>query len=137
MGAITKFKEAAIALQSDEVYTALQQARIANDADEALQEAINEFTLQRLNLNNEMEKTEKDSAKIAELNQTVNELYGQIMSNSNMQAFDKAKADVEAFIGYVNEILNAAIAGQDPMEVEPPLAKSCGAGGCSSCSGCG
>lgn len=135
MDAILNFKEAAKAFQTDDRYLALQSARKANDEDKALQDKIGEFQLVRLDLNNEMDKDDKDEARIAELNSRVNQLYNDVMGNENMVAYNKAKDDIEGFMNYVNAIINAAIDGQNPMEVEEPVPHDCG-DGCSSCSGC-
>ena len=51
MDCIDLFKRAAMALQTDPRYLALDQARKANDKDEELQNMIGEFNLARLDLN--------------------------------------------------------------------------------------
>ncbi|MFV0412933.1 MAG: YlbF family regulator [Oscillospiraceae bacterium] len=135
MDAILNFKEAARALQQDDRYRALDAARKANDADEKLQAQIGEFNLLRMELNNEMSKQDKDDAKVAKLNDQVSALYSDIMENESMIAYNQAKDEIEGFMEHVNAILNAAIDGRDPMEVDPPQ-HSCGEGGCSSCAGC-
>ena len=53
MDCIDLFKRAAVALQTDPRYLALDQARKANDNDENLQNLIGEFNLARMDLNNE------------------------------------------------------------------------------------
>lgn len=135
MDAILNFKEAAKAFQQDERYLALRAARKANDEDEALQKLLGEFNLARLDLNNAMSESEQDSARVNELNTRVNQLYSQIMANGSMVAYNKAKDDIEGFMEYVNAILNAAIDGQDPLQVEEPQPHNCGEGGCASCGG--
>ena len=136
MDTIVKFKEAALALQQDERYAALQQARKANDEDTALQEKIGQFNLLRIDVDNERSKDEKDGPRIIQLNKELNNLYNEIMSAPTMVAYNKAKEEIESFIEYVNAVLNAAIDGQDPMQVEEPVpAEACG-GSCSSCAGC-
>ena len=54
MDCIDLFKRAAVALQTDPRYLALDQARKANDNDENLQNLIGEFNLARMDLNNEI-----------------------------------------------------------------------------------
>ena len=76
MDCIDLFKRAAVALQTDPRYLALDQARKANDNDENLQNLIGEFNLARMDLNNEIGKSERDDARITELNEKVNNLYG-------------------------------------------------------------
>ena len=81
MDCIDLFKKAAAALQTDPRYLELDAARRENDRDEELQNMIGEFNLARLDLNNESAKAETDAARVAELNQRVNDLYSQIMAS--------------------------------------------------------
>lgn len=134
MDTIDLFKKAAAALQTDPCYLALAAAREANDKDEKLQEMIGEFNLARLDLNNEVGKDERDDAKVAELNAKVNQLYSEIMATQGMVDYNEAKAEAEALISYIDAIINTAMNGGDPMNVQPPEA-GC-SGSCSSCSGC-
>ena len=73
MDCIDLFKRAAVALQTDSRYLVLDQTRKANDKDEELQNLIGEFNLARMDLNNEIGKSERNDARIAELNEKVNE----------------------------------------------------------------
>ena len=107
MDCIDLFKRAAMALQTDSRYLAMDQARKMNDKDEELQNLIGEFNLARMDLNNEIGKPERSDERIAELNQKVNDLYA---------------------------IINTAMNGGDPMTVQEPSA-SC-TGSCSTCGGC-
>ena len=69
MDCIDLFKRAAVALQTDSRYLVLDQTRKANDKDEELQNLIGEFNLARMDLNNEIGKSERNDARIAELNE--------------------------------------------------------------------
>lgn len=135
MDVIDLFKKAAAALQTDARYLALDAARKANDADEKLQEMIGEFNLARLDLNNEISKDERDEAKVAELNAKVNQLYSEIMASESMVTYNEAKAEAEGLVAYIDAIINTAMNGGDPMNVQEPQAGGC-SGSCSSCSGC-
>ena len=109
MDCIDLFKRAAMALQTDSRYLAMDQARKMNDKDEELQNLI-------------------------ELNQKVNDLYGKIMADDGMVAYNEAKRDCEALVNYIDAIINTAMNGGDPMTVQEPSA-SC-TGSCSTCGGC-
>ena len=135
MDCIDLFKRAAMALHTDSRYLALDQARKMNDSYEELQNMIGEFNLARMDLNNEIGKPERNDARIAELNEKVNTLYGQIMSDEGMVAYNEAKRECEALVNYIDAIINAAMNGGDPMAVQEPSA-SC-TGSCSTCGGCG
>ena len=134
MDAIELFKKAAAAMQTDERYLALDAARRANDENKELQDMIGEFNLARMDLNNEIGKTERSDERIAELNEKVNSLYGQIMGNEGMVAYNEAKRECENLVNYIDAIINTAMNGGDPMTVEEPSA-SC-TGSCSTCGGC-
>ena len=92
MDCIDLFKRAAMALQTDPRYLALDQARKANDKDEELQNLIGEFNLARMDLNNEISKSERSDERIAELNTKVNDLYGKIMADEGMTATTRQSA---------------------------------------------
>ena len=103
MDCIDLFKKAAAALQTDVRYLELDAARRENDADEELQNMIGEFNLARLDLNNESAKPETDAARVAELNQRVNDLYSQIMASEGMVRYNAAKAECEALVSHMEE----------------------------------
>ena len=111
MDCIDLFKRAAVALQTDSRYLVLDQTRKANDKDEELQNLIGEFNLARMDLNNEIGKNERDDARIAELNEKVNSLYGQIMGNEGMVAYNEAKRECENLVNYIDAIINTAMNG--------------------------
>jgi len=106
MDCIDLFKRAAMALQTDPRYLALDQARKANDKDEELQNLIGEFNLARMDLNNEISKSERSDERIAELNTKVNDLYGKIMADEGMTAYNEAKRDCENLVNYIDAIIN-------------------------------
>ncbi len=137
MDSINKFKEAAKEFQSDERYLALAAAKKANDEDTVLQQLMEGFSEVRDTLSDERGKDERDDTRVQALNEQLNSVYNDIMTNPNMLAYNKAKEDIEVFMNYVNAIMNAAIDGEDPMAVEPPAMDCCGEEGCASCSGCG
>ena len=109
MDCIDLFKRAAMALQTDSRYLAMDQARKMNDKDEELQNLIGEFNLARMDLN-------------------------KIMADDGMVAYNEAKRDCEALVNYIDAIINTAMNGGDPMTVQEPSA-SC-TGSCSTCGGC-
>ena len=98
------------------------------------EDALDPFNLARMDLNNEIGKNERDDARIAELNEKVNSLYGQIMGNEGMVAYNEAKRECENLVNYIDAIINTAMNGGDPMTVQEPSA-SC-TGSCSTCGGC-
>ena len=134
MDCIDLFKRAAVALQTEPRYLALDTARKAMDADKELQDKIGEFNLARMDLNNEISKNERSDTHVAELNEKVNTLYGEIMAHPGMIAYNEAKKDAEAMVNHIDAIINTAMNGGDPMTVEEPSSECTGS--CSTCGGC-
>ena len=52
-----------------------------------------EFNLARMDLNNEIGKSERDDARIAELNEKVNNLYGPTLGDEGLTAYNAAKRE--------------------------------------------
>ena len=77
---------------------------------------------------------ELDAARVAELNQRVNDLYSQIMASEGMVRYNAAKAECEALVSHIDAIINTAMNGGDPMTVQAPTGGCTGS--CSTCGGC-
>ena len=133
MDVIAMARQLGKALQQDEGYLRLMVAQQQNDADETLQALIGKFNLARINLNTEQNKTDKDQARVTALNEEVRAVYGQIMDNENMAAYNKAKTEFDDTVDFVMQILRGSINGEDPDLIEKQSGCS---GSCSSCSGC-
>ena len=125
-------KELGYALQQDTRFVRTQMAQVTADEDETLQEMIGEFNLKRIALNTESTKEDKDDEKMAQLDGEVRELYEQIMSNPNMQAYHMAKTELDKLVNQIGTIVTMSAQGQDPDAIST---ESCG-GNCSGCSGC-
>lgn len=133
MEVIQAVRKLGAALQQDERYIAYQIAQQNNDNDTELQNAIQEFNALRVSLNTELSKTEKDEDKIQQINEQIKTLYREIMSNENMQAYNRAKNELDNMVKQVNGIISLSLNGEDPETCVP---SDC-SGGCSSCAGCG
>ncbi len=135
MNAIEKARELGMAIQADEKYINYHKAKELNDNDEALQEMIKEFNLKRVQLNAEMSKADKSQEKISQIDGEIKSLYGNIMANENMNAFNTAKTEMDNLLAQVNMIITMSANGEDPMTCPTEVPSSC-SGSCSSCSGC-
>lgn len=134
MDVISIARELGKAIQQDETYIKMMAVQQVNDEDTALQELIGEFNLKRIDLNNEINKSEKDQAKITAINEEVKTIYGKVMANPNMVAYNEAKTALDAQMDFVLQILRGSINGEDPDTIQPKE-EGC-SGSCSSCSGC-
>ena len=129
-------KEIGFALQEDGRYIRMQMAQAAADEDEALQGMIGEFNLKRIAVNNEATKSEadKDPERMKVLDQELREVYGRIMANANMMAYQQAKEEMDALMRQINTISTLSAQGVNPDEA---LESGSGcSGSCSTCGGC-
>lgn len=122
-------------IQKDERFTALQAAAAANDADEKLQQQMQEMQLISFKYQQEAEKGEEASQeRIAELQQDYQKLYGEIMEGENMQNYSAAAAKMEELAKYISGMIGLFFDGQDAATCELP-AEDC-THNCSTCGGC-
>ncbi len=134
MDIISLAREIGKELQKDERYLNMQIAQQNTDGDQELQNLIGEFNLKRMAINSEAQKEPQDQEKMQALNQELRAVYAQIMQNSNMAAYNKAKDELDALLKRVNAIITQSAEGTDP-ETADYEESSCG-GNCSSCGGC-
>lgn len=134
MTVIEMARELGKLIQQDERYAEYYRAKAANDADEELQQMIQEFNLKRMQLNSEMSKNDKDGALLSRLDDEIKVLYGNIMANGNMTAFNSAKDSMDSMLSQINMIITYSANGEDPATC-PSEQVSCG-GDCGSCGGC-
>ena len=122
-------------LQKDELYLKLELARQQSEEDEELQNAIGEFNLKRMAINNEASKADRSDEKMQQLNAEMRHAYAIIMSNENMIAYNEAKAEFDGVVNRVLAIINQSAQGADP-ETADYTQSSC-SGSCETCGGCG
>ena len=108
MDTISMARELGKLIQADPRYDAYIKAKETNDKDEELQKLINDFTMKRYELNMEMSKTDKDTDKVKELDGVIKNIYGEIMVNPNMAAFNAAKNAMDGMLAEINNIITAS-----------------------------
>ncbi len=119
-------------IQASEEYKNLNAAKEANDNDAELQDLIGKFNLKRIEINTAMSAEKKDEEKLAALDAELKKIYGEVMSNEHMAAFNVAKQAMDAMMNEVTTILMMCVNGEDPDTCNP---HSCG-GSCATCGGC-
>ncbi len=125
-------KEIGHAIQQDERFIKVQAAQLQADNDAALQELIGEFNLKRMAINSESAKPEQDEEKMKQLNEELREVYGRVMANPSMVAYNEAKTEMDKILNGVGAIINMAAQGLNPDDYDE---HQCG-GNCASCGGC-
>ena len=90
-------------IQKDERFIALQAAAKVNDADESLQQQMQEMQLISLKYQQEAEKGEEASQeRIQELQEDYQKLYTEIMAGENMQSYSSAASEMEKMAQYIS-----------------------------------
>ena len=133
MNVIEKARELGTAIQQDERFIRYAKARLANDSDKDLQDAIGQFNIVRMDLDREVGSDNKDDLKVKELNEKLRKVYGDIMSSPAMVEYNTAKAELDSMVNEVNVIISKCIDGEDPDTCD--TTSGC-TGSCSSCGGC-
>ncbi len=124
-------RELGKAIQQDERYLAMQKAIEANEKDTALNELMGKIQLIQVSAQHEASKENPDEGKMQAYNEEFQGVYTQIMMNPNMQAYEKARQDIDELMNYLTGILAMCVNGDDPDTCDPK-AHSCG-GDCSGC----
>lgn len=122
-------------IQNQEDYIALMAAKQLNDEDEELQNNIERFNL--LMADGERHADKDDKERVAEIEEQLQDLYDDIMSNVNMVRYNEIKDRIDETMNKVVAILAASVNGEDPMTFEPEDEDEhhCG-GDCGCCHGC-
>ena len=95
MDVISLARQLGKAIQQDESYIKMMHCAQVNDEDQELQDLIGRFNLKVVDLNNEINKSDKDQSRIDALNEEVRELYGKLMTNTSMTAYNDAKNEMD------------------------------------------
>ena len=132
MDVIALARQLGKALQNEEAYINWQNAQHVADADAELQRLIGEFNLKRMIINDEAGKKDRNQEKLTQANKEMREVYSQIMSNSNMIAYNDAKSAFDAVLNRITAIIQQSAQGADPETAD---ISDC-TGSCSTCGGC-
>ena len=110
---------------SSEEYTVFKKAEAVYQADSELSALVNEFDGCRNELIMARSGETPDEEKITKIQDRMEELYGKIMENDNMKAYNEAAGNFEGLMKRVFDGINTAVFG--PQECTH---------NCATCSGC-
>lgn len=133
MDVIKSVRELGKAIQQDPRFIRYAKAKLENDNNAELQNAINEFNLIRMQLDNLLSAEEKDENKVKELNEKLREVYAGIMANETMVEYNTARVELDALVNEINTVISKTLDGEDPETCETQ--NSC-TGSCATCGGC-
>ena len=74
-----------------------------------------------------------DQDKIKEYNDELKRVYGLVMTNPNMIAYNEAKSAMDQLLAEVNDLVTQCVNGEDPDTVQPSAGCT---GSCATCGGC-
>jgi len=134
MDVIANARELGKLIQKDPRFMRLQEAAAVNEADEGLQQSIEQFNEMRVALNTEVSKSERDQDKISSMNTAFHALYDDIMQTPAMQDYNEAKAEATELMNFIYQIITGSFNGFDPDTIE--YQESGCSGSCDGCSGC-
>ena len=84
-------------------------------------------------INNEAAKEDRSEELIEQYNKELREIYGRVMQNEHMAAYQAAKNEFDALMQRVTGVLSMCAEGQDPDGCDPD---ACGCtGSCATCGG--
>ena len=113
-------------IQKDERFIALQAAAKVNDADENLQQQMQEMQLISLKYQQEAEKGEEASQeRIQKFQEDYQKLYTEIMAGENMQNYSSAASEMEKMAQYISGMIGLFFDGQDAETCELPPQDAC------------
>ena len=135
MDVILKARELGVAIQQSEEYIKMEEARVRSDKNLDLQEKISNFNLKKIALNREVNREEKNSDKIAQLDREMREAYQLIMYTDDMKAYADAKKKVDVVMKKIEYVLAMTLNGENPETIEIPEGSAC-SGNCSECGSC-
>jgi cell fate (sporulation/competence/biofilm development) regulator YlbF (YheA/YmcA/DUF963 family) len=131
MDIIKMTRELGKAIQADERYVFFSDVKKELDSNEALQAKIQQFNLDKLNLQNQAGQGQEI---MKELGDKMKASYTEIMSDPLMEKYEDAKAALDDLLSQINAVIEGSVNGLDPETC--PTISGCG-GSCSTCGGCG
>lgn len=102
------------AIKKDTRLIEFEEAKKEYENDTELQGALKEYEVQQQALQSEMLKDDKDGFTIDAINQRINELYNQIVTNSSFIKLNQIQVEVNELMNEVNNTITCTITGEDP-----------------------
>ena len=107
-------KQLGEAIKKDSRLVEFEEAKKAYESDTDLQNALKEYDVQQRALQAEMVKEEKDGLTIDAINDRINALYDEIVTNASFLRLNQLQVEVNELMNEVNNTITCAITGEDP-----------------------
>lgn len=128
-------REIGVAIQSSEEYINYRMNEQAVECNKELQDAIGNFNLKKVEINNELSKDNVDQEKLDKLNKEIGELYRKINDDETMKKFNTTKQVFDDLLNKISYVISECAKGEDPYKVQIPDEDAC-TGSCATCGGC-
>ncbi len=102
------------AIKKDIRLVEFNEAKISYENDTALQGALKEYEVQQEALQAEMMKDDRDLVTIDAINERINQLYQEIVTNASFLRLNQLQLEVNELMNEVNNTITCAITGEDP-----------------------
>lgn len=113
------------AIKQDDRTQRFQKAKEAYDNDTKLVNAVKEYNVQKMALNQQLKSQTPDDAVTDAIQRRIEEIYAEILASPIMQEYSQAEKDLNDFINLVNMTISCAITGED-MGCTEEKCKTCG-----------
>lgn len=113
------------AIKQDDRTQRFQKAKEAYDNDTKLVNAVKEYNVQKMALNEQLKSQTPDDAVTDAIQRRIEEIYAEILASPIMQEYSQAEKDLNDFINLVNMTISCAITGED-MGCTEEKCKTCG-----------
>ena len=113
-------------LKEDERLIALEKAKQAYEADEALKKAMLEYDVQQKAMQREAGKPDHDLHFLELIQNRIDTLYKQITENPAFAELNRAQSEVNALMNRVNQTIMSEITGEEPTSGCTHDCRTCG-----------
>ena len=113
------------AIKKDARLVEFEEAKKAYENDTELKKALEEYDVQQQALQSEMMKEEKDSYTIDAINERINELYHEVVTNPSFLRLNQLQLEVYELMNEVHTTITCAITGGDPKTACTHICATC------------
>ncbi len=125
---LTKARELGQAIVDSDEYKTLKALEEKQENDEEAMAALKEYNDVRKRLAEEINSTEVNDERMAQIREELEKSYEKVMSNPTISEYYEAQRNFEAIVNQMNSILTYFMTGE--------ISGGC-SGNCSGCSSCG
>lgn len=101
------------AIKADQRTARFQKAKQAYDADQKLVDAVKEYNVQKMALNEHLKTESRDEAVTDAIQRRIEEICEEICASPVMIEYNQAEKELNDFISLVNMAISCAISGED------------------------